>query len=173
MRIRSQLKKRGLQAAREISDRIQTLNRKYDALWEYLQRDMDRYADAPGHVQRFGAGAIISEVVMMNSIHSMIVSVTAEATQFIEVEYGLARTEANKAIRQQWLRDRVLAAAKFKCAHCGCSDSLCIDHIVPVSAGGINEQSNLQALCVSCNSRKAAGERRGAGKPRPKTLQWN
>lgn len=34
-----------------------------------------------------------------------------------------------------------------------------VDHILPLRAGGTNEDSNLQPLCKSCHSRKTAAER--------------
>lgn len=42
-----------------------------------------------------------------------------------------------------------------------------VDHIVPLSAGGQHELSNLQTLCASCHSRKTNRERRerAAGLP--------
>ena len=35
-----------------------------------------------------------------------------------------------------------------------------VDHIVPKSQGGTNEQSNLQAICTPCHAHKTATERR-------------
>lgn len=40
------------------------------------------------------------------------------------------------------------------CTHCGASERLEVDHIVPVSKGGKTEISNLQPLCRSCNASK-------------------
>lgn len=34
------------------------------------------------------------------------------------------------------------------------ADVLTVDHITPLSKGGTNTWDNLQALCLSCNSRK-------------------
>jgi hypothetical protein len=42
----------------------------------------------------------------------------------------------------------------FYCKNCGSIDDICIDHILPVSRGGGNDESNLQLLCRSCNSKK-------------------
>lgn len=50
----------------------------------------------------------------------------------------------------------VFARGGFQCRICGSHDDLTLDHIVPLSRGGRNEPSNLQALCRSCNSRKGA-----------------
>lgn len=40
------------------------------------------------------------------------------------------------------------------CRWCRAEQDLTIDHIHPVSLGGLNDPSNLQVLCRSCNSWK-------------------
>ena len=40
------------------------------------------------------------------------------------------------------------------CENCGTDKKLTIDHIKPVSKGGLNRLNNYQALCKSCNSSK-------------------
>ncbi len=55
------------------------------------------------------------------------------------------------------LRYDVLKDAKFHCELCGISAeerALEVDHITPRSRGGLDEISNLQALCYSCNAMK-------------------
>jgi 5-methylcytosine-specific restriction endonuclease McrA len=49
----------------------------------------------------------------------------------------------------------------YKCLCCGRSEpqiKLTIDHIVPISLGGLNVAENIQPLCGSCNSSKWARE---------------
>lgn len=57
------------------------------------------------------------------------------------------RKSLGRAVRAEVLGDA-------KCAACGSSDALEIDHIVPISRGGSSERDNLQALCESCNRAK-------------------
>lgn len=41
-----------------------------------------------------------------------------------------------------------------KCAFCGSSDKLAVDHIYPIVLGGDSSMDNLQVLCRACNSYK-------------------
>ena len=45
----------------------------------------------------------------------------------------------------------------YKCAYCGCelsSDTITVDHRIPLSRGGTNYIGNLVPACKSCNSKK-------------------
>jgi hypothetical protein len=46
------------------------------------------------------------------------------------------------------------------CRTCGTANGLTVDHVRAKINGGTNELDNLQLLCLSCNSRKAAEDRR-------------
>ncbi|RYY39401.1 MAG: HIT domain-containing protein [Chitinophagaceae bacterium] len=51
----------------------------------------------------------------------------------------------------------VLRRAEFRCELCGISASekaLEVDHIDPVALGGVDDETNYQALCYSCNAMK-------------------
>ena len=55
------------------------------------------------------------------------------------------------------LRYEILKRAKFRCELCGISadkKALEVDHIIPRAQKGSDDESNLQALCYSCNSMK-------------------
>lgn len=51
-------------------------------------------------------------------------------------------------------RQAIFARDKFECQYCGAHNDLTIDHIVPLSKGGTNEDDNLITACRSCNSYK-------------------
>lgn len=60
---------------------------------------------------------------------------------------GTARREAVSAA----VRDRILARDGAVCRHCGATEDLQIDHVIPVVWGGTNAPDNLQVLCRTCN----------------------
>lgn len=90
------------------------------------------------------------------------------------------------------LRFGTLEKCKFACHYCGIPASeafLVIDHVTPVSAGGLTEADNLVAACEPCNIGKASRlvadlpsvpamletvtERTASGRPRNGTMQFN
>lgn len=86
----------------------------------------------------------------------------------------IKRYEKEEAARREWessvnrqrskmtpsLRHKVLKRDGYRCCHCGASASdgakLEVDHIIPVSKGGLTELDNLQTLCLECNRGKGA-----------------
>ncbi len=62
------------------------------------------------------------------------------------------------------LRQRVAEVARFRCGYCQTSQHIVgplleIDHIVPESKGGTNDEDNLFLACPMCNSHKGARQK--------------
>lgn len=51
-------------------------------------------------------------------------------------------------------RKNIFKRDNFKCAYCGDTSNLTVDHIVPKSRGGSNKWENLVTACNSCNNKK-------------------
>lgn len=76
-----------------------------------------------------------------------------------------AEVERRKAVRStltQVDKEAVLDRDGRVCRYCG-SEATVVDHIVPVVQGGGNEDDNLAAACVPCNSKKGARTPEEAG----------
>jgi 5-methylcytosine-specific restriction endonuclease McrA len=62
------------------------------------------------------------------------------------------------------VRWRILKRDEYRCVLCGRSPathaglSLQIDHVIPVSRGGGDEEANLRTLCGECNNGRKDGE---------------
>lgn len=68
--------------------------------------------------------------------------------------YEGRRETASAHTSKRSVRQRIFERDGRECRGCGATDDLTLDHIMPVIAGGDNDDSNLQVLCRSCNSRK-------------------
>lgn len=72
-----------------------------------------------------------------------------------------AATHANERARKHGVDGEItpddvreVLTEKAVCAYCGASDDLEIDHVIPMSKGGLNIRSNIVPCCDSCNSKK-------------------
>lgn len=78
-------------------------------------------------------------------------------------------TEKGRGWEHQRLARRVLRE-ETTCHLCGAparpDDPLEVDHLVPLSMGGLTERANLAAAHRSCNRRKGGRDRLGRGAPR-------
>lgn len=61
------------------------------------------------------------------------------------------RRAAGVMTYDQW---KAMIDAAGSCNSCGTTERLEVDHIHPVSLGGLTEPGNLQVLCRTCNARK-------------------
>jgi len=70
------------------------------------------------------------------------------------LNYIRRRNQASNHTHKPEVRARIFQRDGYRCRQCGSSDNLTLDHIIPVYRGGTDEDSNLQTLCLSCNSGK-------------------
>ena len=87
----------------------------------------------------------------------------AELVKRLENKLTLAEmTKEQRALMTSKLRQKIKERDNYTC--CLCKNSIFaepnllleIDHIIPVSKGGLTEESNLQTLCWKCNRHKGA-----------------
>jgi hypothetical protein len=70
--------------------------------------------------------------------------------------------QGQRALMTSSLRDKIKQRDKYKCQICKISTNdepnllLEIDHIIPLSKGGITSEDNLQTLCWKCNRKKGS-----------------
>lgn len=66
----------------------------------------------------------------------------------------VAATKRNPIGRTE--RRLVFERDAYRCVNCGSWESLVVDHIVALSNGGSDDESNLQTLCQPCNGSKGS-----------------
>lgn len=65
-------------------------------------------------------------------------------------------TRKNRPKVAKTTRQRIYERDRKACVKCGARENLTIDHIVPLSKGGKNRESNMQTMCQSCNHEKGS-----------------
>ena len=71
-----------------------------------------------------------------------------------DLDASQPRLIAQKFIGKKNIRTFIFKRDNHSCLRCGSQDKLQVDHIFPISKGGVNKISNLQTLCNTCNAKK-------------------
>lgn len=61
------------------------------------------------------------------------------------------------------VREAVYRRDRYTCVYCGATEHLSIDHILPITRGGNETETNLATCCLNCNSTKNARTPEEAG----------
>lgn len=68
------------------------------------------------------------------------------------------RVEEHRVWLSHVEKKEILQKSRGRCAHCGVkiavADTMTVDHVIPITKGGVNDMSNLVALCETCNKTK-------------------
>lgn len=89
-------------------------------------------------------------------LNALALPVAPKPSEIVVDEDNAASTSAARTRRRipTIVVAKVWARDGFQCVNCGSKLFLTIDHKHPHSKGGSDDESNLQTLCGSCNSRK-------------------
>jgi hypothetical protein len=91
---------------------------------------------------------------LIGATDSVDLSALTDFLAFAEIEQPTYQDRLARRRIPDPTRTAVLLRDGERCRRCRTTVNLEIDHIVPVSKGGITEESNLQTLCRRCNRRK-------------------
>lgn len=118
--------------------------RALEAIWWQLADDPDAKRHQHSHVLL--RKRRLAEVRKKGATHSIVASHRVRAA---------VRGVLNTLTNEEW--SEILRSHDGMCAYCGSqSESLTLDHLIPVSQGGANAASNVVACCRFCNTSKSA-----------------
>lgn len=112
------------------------------------RRRADPNCDLPSNVQR--KGDVYYFVCTNLGVRIWIWMTTDRA----EVERIATMLRERFHTRRGNLRGELHRRDGFQCRYCGATESLEVDHVIPLSMGGANTLQNLVVACRSCNASK-------------------
>lgn len=129
------------------ADRIRERNKQYRAEHPDIYRAADkrRQADPKRRKQKREAGRRYFQGHYV-----------ADPVRFLSKSHVRHRhcTDTGTVTQHGW--DALCEWTGHKCLACGEKKPLTMDHIIPISRGGIHDIANIQPLCRECNSAKGA-----------------
>ncbi|TMR54623.1 HNH endonuclease [Streptococcus pseudopneumoniae] len=107
------------------------------------------------YVSAGGNSSQVTSITLNEEIIELLITYMDE-----QVKYKKS-AKAQRALMTKKLREYVKERDCYTCQYCGASTAqqdlllLEVDHIIPVSKGGMSTESNLQTLCWKCNRTKS------------------
>lgn len=101
--------------------------------------------------------ALIGTVEIKKAKYAVRYCMNEQYWRIIGLYEGYYRDAREHTISKEFRR-QILERDSYTCQHCGATEDLTIDHIVPVVKGGQTVKDNLRVLCQMCNSRKGTRE---------------
>lgn len=117
-------------------------------------------------------GVILSPRSIQRNLKGIVLMRSSKESYRLAIKKGRVKwKKSNKPkfvrVRLSWsIKYSIGCRDKWTCQGCGFhhqDDSfqhVVIDHIVPISLGGENEEKNLQVLCVACHAKKTIDDRK-------------
>lgn len=140
----------------EIWDDIKHLNVSRDVLstvncllmrgGTYLSKDIYRYLDEPD-----------AKIKINNLFEKGILLEGEDFIYFAGCEEYIEPAPKDPLKRSRGYlkhRDSVFDRDGNQCVYCGSTENLTLDHVIPISKGGSDDQDNLVCCCKRCNSSK-------------------
>jgi hypothetical protein len=138
--------KEGL-AFRGVSDQLRDWNDYQDVKWNRGARvSSDPRVRGHRHDQTV-AGVLAAQLGMRVSSEGLWISARERRTMPIDPKARIVLIRISSEVRKH-----VFDRDGSQCQHCGATQNLELDHIIPLSQGGLNTEKNLQVLCGSCIS---------------------
>ena len=127
-----------------------------------MKLELDIPEDMARELQRHAARAFVPlAAYALRQLHFHIyghIHPEDRATDAEVAEFHAARKKSKRVPITAKQRNRIFERCEGRCAYCTglivYSEVFHIDHIVPLSKGGTNDESNLTLSCVKCNVTK-------------------
>ena len=118
---------------------------KHLRIWKYIVSRMD-FKDSPNPYSIITGNMNIRKIQMLLMVRGKWV---APVFEYGRIQFGYD------------VRHYLFKKFNFRCTQCGVTNKeavLHIDHVIPISRGGSNNEDNLQVLCKTCNLSKHTDE---------------
>lgn len=79
--------------------------------------------------------------------------IRSDLTQ-MQVDINIEKSKARELRKSSWWRKKTATGICYYCGNKFSPSVLTMDHLIPLSRGGVSEKNNIVAACKDCNNKK-------------------